>query len=339
MKSLKLDIPEELIAQYPLKDRTACRLLCLDRGTGSVSHKFFFNILDYLQRGDLLVLNDTKVIKARFFARKETGGRVEVLLLKPVYDGDGVWQALLRGRNIKAGNKLFVDEIKEIIEVKATGDDAVFTLSFGSNERLNNIIEKTGKIPLPPYIKRESNEDDAVDYQTVFARKDGSVASPTASLHFTENLLEQIKEKGVRIAYITLHVGYGTFSMIKDINTHKMHSEYFYVPDDTAEKIKECRKIGKKIWAVGTTVVRTLESAFNDNLDLIMREGQTALFIKDPYRFKVVDTMVTNFHHPCTSLILLVSAFAGHDLMERSYNEAIQNKYRFLSYGDSMLII
>ena len=328
-------LPKELIAKYPVEPRDSCKLMVLNRKDKSIEHRIFRDIAEYLEEGDLLVLNDTKVIPARLFGRKETGSKIEVLLLNQI--SDNIWEALGRNiRKIKIGQKIIFgdDFYGELLE---KNQDGKIKIKFYSNIGIKEAINKYGHIPLPPYIEREDEKRDRELYQTVFAKKEGAVASPTAGLHFTERLLKELKGKGINIAFITLHVGIGTFKPIKteDITEHKMHEEYYQIPDETIELIKETKKKNKRVIAVGTTVVRALETYGKS----FKSEGFSDIFIYPPFDFKVVDSLITNFHLPKSTLLLLVSAFAGRDFIMDAYMEAIKRKYRFFSYGDAMLIL
>ena len=327
-------LPKELIAKYPVEPRDSCRLMVLDRKNQTIEHRIFRDIVDYLKEGDLLVLNDTKVIPARLIGKKEkTGANLEVFLLKQVEDN--VWEALIKNiRRLKPGDRIFISE-DFFIEYLSREEDKGFVKLHSKN--LKEDLEKYGHIPLPPYIERPDEEKDKQLYQTVFAKKEGSVASPTAGLHFTTELLEKIKSKGVKIAYVTLHVGLGTFKPVKDedITKHKMHEEFYSIPEETLTMIKETKEKGKSVIAVGTTVVRTLESYAITG----KREDYTNIFIYPPFEFKIVDKLITNFHLPKSTLIMLVSAFATREFILKAYNEAVKEKYRFFSYGDAMFIM
>lgn len=331
------DLPKELIAQVPLKDREKSRLLVLDKKSGNIEHKHFEDILEYLNQGDTLVLNNTRVIPARIFGHREgCTGKVEVLLLKNL-EGD-TWECLV-GPARKAmidtvivfGNKLkgIVKEIKE---------EGIRIIDFKYEGIWNEILDEIGVMPLPPYIT-ESLED-RERYQTVFAKINGSAAAPTAGLHFTESLLNKIKEKGINIAYVTLHVGLGTFRPVKveNVETHNMHSEYYEIDVDTCNIINETKQRGNKVICVGTTSCRVLESAANKNGVLIPKKENTNIFIYPGYKFKVVDNLITNFHLPESTLIMLVSALAGKENIINAYNTAVKEKYRFFSFGDAMYI-
>ncbi|MGB9767082.1 MAG: tRNA preQ1(34) S-adenosylmethionine ribosyltransferase-isomerase QueA [Sulfurihydrogenibium sp.] len=327
-------LPKELIAKYPVEPRDSCRLMVLDRKNQTIEHRIFRDIVDYLKEGDLLVLNDTKVIPARLIGKKEkTGANLEVFLLKQVEDN--VWEALIKNiKRLKPGDRIFISE-DFFIEYLSREEDKGFVKLHSKN--LKEDLEKYGHIPLPPYIERPDEEKDKQLYQTVFAKKEGSVASPTAGLHFTTELLEKIKSKGVKIAYVTLHVGLGTFKPVKDedITKHKMHEEFYSIPEETLTMIKETKENGKSVIAVGTTVVRTLESYAITG----KREDYTNIFIYPPFEFKIVDKLITNFHLPKSTLIMLVSAFATREFILKAYNEAVKEKYRFFSYGDAMFIM
>jgi len=339
MKLNDITIPEELIAQHPAHERDSCRLLVLDRTAKKIEHKNFKDILGFFNKGDVLVLNNSKVVNARFCAHKVTGGLVELFLLRPLGSGLIVWHSLVKGKNIKEGSILIIDESNIQLSVLSKMEDGTYKVSFPKNSDVNLIMEQYGKLPLPPYVRREPEAEDREYYQTVFAKEPGSVASPTASLHFTPDLLAKIKAKGVEIVFVTLHVGYGTFSIVRDLEHHLMHEETYVVPETIESVLNTCRLTGHKIWAVGTTVVRTLESAFNEKLKLVAPVGSTRLFIRPGYKFKVVDRLVTNFHHPSTTLIHLVAAFAGEDNICTSYVDAVTERYRMLSYGDAMVLI
>ncbi len=331
------NLPRELIAQYPLKERASARLLVLNRRQGTVEHRVFENITDYLGKGDLLVLNDSKVLPARLFGRRLTGGRIEVLLLKR--KSGLTFNALVRPARIK---------LKEKITFSAEGGSAC----GGNGKKIcgeltakNEItfyakglkdVYAHGVTPLPPYIKREPEKLDNTYYQTVYGRQDGSIAAPTAGLHFTKELISKMRASGINIAYTTLHIGYSTFKPVKceDITRHTMEPEYFCVPDTTAGLIDKTRSSAGRIFTVGTTALRALES-----YALGIKQGDTDLFIYPGYKFKLTDCLLTNFHLPRTTLFMLVCAFAGHDLVKKAYQEAIDKKYRFYSYGDAMLII
>ncbi len=333
-------LPEGLIAQHPIYPRDHARLMVLNRKNQSITHKKFFQIIDYFKSGDVLVLNNTKVIRARIKGvNKETGGKREVFLLKQRSEFE--WLALTRpNRRIHPGDRIVVNE-DVTIEVKEKGSNGENVVQFVSKSNLSmrEILESIGNVPLPPYIKGKITDEK--EYQTIFAEKEGAVASPTAGLHFTKVLLDALKNKGVIIAYVTLHVGLGTFKPVKEeiIEHHKMHEEEFFVPEETARIVNEAKEKGGRVFACGTTVVRTLETASAYNGKLKSMSGKTKLFIKPGYPFKIVDAIITNFHFPRTTLLMLVSAFAGKEFTLHAYDVAVKEHYRFYSFGDAMLII
>ena len=337
LKEFYYDLPEELIAQVPIQKRDESRLMVLDRKKQTIEHKIFKDILDYLKPGDCLVRNNTKVIPARIYGKKETGANVEFLLLNNI-EGD-IWEAIVRpGNKLHVGTKVSFGEgllDAEILEVMEGGTRKV---KFTYNGIFNEILDKIGLMPLPPYIHEELKEKDR--YQTVYAKYQGSAAAPTAGLHFTEELLEKIKAKGVEIANVTLHVGIGTFRPVKveKIEEHHMHSEHYYIKKEDAEKINNAKKNGGRIISVGTTSCRVLESIANENGLVQETEGDTSIFIYPGYKFKCIDALITNFHLPESTLLMLVSALAGKDYIMKAYKEAVEQKYRFFSFGDAMLI-
>ncbi|OME46637.1 MULTISPECIES: tRNA preQ1(34) S-adenosylmethionine ribosyltransferase-isomerase QueA [Paenibacillus] len=332
-------LPEELIAQIPLADRSASRLLLVNKEDGELAHRHFTDIIDYFNPGDTLVLNDTRVIPARLFGVKEdTGAKAEVLLLKNL--GDDRWEALVKpGKKLKTGAVIiFSDELRAVIEDEA--DMGGRTLRFIYQGIFQEILDRLGTMPLPPYIKETL--DDRERYQTVYARHEGSAAAPTAGLHFTQELLKQIEAKGVNIAYITLHVGLGTFRpmSVEKVEEHVMHSEYFVMSQETADTINATKARGGRIIAVGTTSCRTLETVGRQCEDgpLVECSGWTDIFIYPGYKFSVVNALITNFHLPKSTLVMLVSALAGREHILAAYEEAIEQKYRFFSFGDAMFI-
>ena len=332
------ELPQELIAQVPIKDRSASRLMVLNRENKTIEDKIFKDILDYLKPGDCLVRNNTKVIPARLYGiKEETGVHIEFLLLKRI-EGD-IWEVMVHpGRRLKIGTKVIFGEglLKaEILEMMEGGNRKV---KFEYKGIFNEILDKIGLMPLPPYIKEKL--DDKSRYQTVYAKYEGSAAAPTAGLHFTEELLEKIKEKGVEIANVTLHVGIGTFRPVKveNIEEHDMHSEHYYIKHEDAEKINNTKKNGGRIIAVGTTSCRVLESVANEKGLVKETEGDTNIFIYPGYKFKCIDCLITNFHLPESTLIMLVSALAGKDYIMKAYKHAVEEKYRFFSFGDAMFI-
>ncbi len=333
------DLPQELIAQDPLEDRSSSRLLVLDKKTGAVSHHVFREIIDYLNQGDCLVLNDTKVIPARLLGEREgTGAHVEVLLLKR-REGD-VWETLVRpGKKCRPGTRLsFGDGLltAEVLEVVEEGNRLIH---FEYEGIFEEVLDRLGEMPLPPYITHKLKDKDR--YQTVYAKYEGSAAAPTAGLHFTKELLSRIEEKGVEIAYVTLHVGLGTFRPVKEENVldHHMHSEFYQITQEAAEKINRARRQGGRIICVGTTSCRTIESAADEEGVVHAGCDNTEIFIYPGYRFKVLDALITNFHLPESTLVMLVSALAGREHVLSAYGQAIQEKYRFFSFGDAMFIV
>lgn len=332
------DLPEELIAQDPLEDRSSSRLMCLDEKSGELKHTNFKHIIDYLNKGDCLVINDTKVIPARLYGSKiGTNAGIEILLLKRK-DGN-VWETLVKpGKKAKPGTKISFGDgllIGEVIDIVEEGNRLI---RFSYEGIFEEILDKLGEMPLPPYITHKLQ--DKGRYQTVYAKHEGSAAAPTAGLHFTKELLEQIKEKGVNIAHVTLHVGLGTFRPVKvdDVEKHHMHSEFYVVEEDQAKLINDTKKAGKKVIAVGTTSCRTLESATDENGILQAKSGWTEIFIYPGYQFKMIDELITNFHLPESTLLMLVSALAGKENIMHAYEEAVKEKYRFFSFGDAMYI-
>lgn len=331
------DLPEELIAQTPLQRRDASRLLHLDRKTGEVVHRHFYELPDYLRKGDCLVLNDSRVLPARLIGRRESGGAVEVLLLRDA--GDGVWECLTRpGKKTQPGTKLIFGEGELQATVTDTCAGGNKLLKFDYEGIFLEVLERLGKMPLPPYIKTELLEKER--YQTVYSRETGSAAAPTAGLHFTPELLKQIAEKGVTVCYVTLHVGLGTFRPVKaqEIESHEMHAEFCVIPEETARLVTETKRAGGRVVAVGTTSCRTLESFAEDDGTLLPKSGWTDIFIYPGYRFKCMDALVTNFHLPESTLVMLVSAFAGREHVLEAYAEAVSERYRFFSFGDAMFI-
>lgn len=345
MNILKVDLfdfhlPEELIAQTPLEQRDASRLMVLNKETGSVKHHMFHDLLDYVQEGDCLVLNDTRVLPARLFGTKEdTGANIEVLLLKQT-QGD-TWETLVKpAKRVKEGTVISFGDGRLTAVCKETSDQGGRLLEFNYEGIFYEVLEQLGEMPLPPYIKERL--DDQERYQTVFAREQGSAAAPTAGLHFTEEMLEQLKEKGVHIAFLTLHVGLGTFRPVSvdDLEEHDMHSEFYQVSEGTAALLNSIREKGGRIISVGTTSTRTLETiATEHNGKFVASSGWTNIFIFPGYEFKAIDGMITNFHLPKSTLIMLVSALAGRENVISAYEQAVAEKYRFFSFGDAMLIL
>ena len=332
------DLPEELIAQVPILDRSSSKLMVLDKETGEISHKIFKDIIDYLNPGDCLVLNNTRVIPARLIGSKEgTGGKIEFLLLKR--NEDDTWETLVKpGKRAKIGTRFSFGEGKLIAEVVGMGDDGARIVKFEYEGIFEELLDELGNMPLPPYITERLEERER--YQTVYSKHNGSAAAPTAGLHFTDELLEKIKEKGVDLAFVTLHVGLGTFRPVKvdDVLEHDMHSEYYMVTQEAADKINRAKENGHRVITVGTTSTRTIESVADENGRMKEASGWTKIFIYPGYKFKVVDNLITNFHLPESTLIMLVSALAGKENVLNAYKCAVENKYRFFSFGDAMFI-
>lgn len=331
------NLPEELIAQVPIKNRDESRLMVVNREKRTIEHKTFKDIIDYLEPGDCLVRNNTKVIPARLYGKKETGANVEFLLLNNI-EGD-IWESIVRpGNKLHVGTKvIFGDGLleAEILDIMPGGTRKV---KFSYQGIFNEILDQIGLMPLPPYIHETLKDKDR--YQTVYAKYDGSAAAPTAGLHFTNELLEKIKEKGIEIANVTLHVGIGTFRPVKEdeVEKHDMHTEHYYIKKEDADKINNAKKNGKRIISVGTTSCRVLETVADENGLVKEIEGDTNIFIYPGYKFKCVDNLITNFHLPQSTLLMLVSALSDKDFMLEAYKEAVKDKYRFFSFGDAMYI-
>ena len=338
LKDFYYELPPELIAQDPLVERSSSRLMVMNRKTGEVEHKIFSDIVDYLNPGDCLVINDTKVIPARLIgSKKDTGAAIEVLLLKRLEDSS--WECLVKpgkkarpGAVISFGDGLLTGEITEVLE------EGNRVIKFSYDGIFEEILDKLGQMPLPPYITHALQDKNR--YQTVYAKHEGSAAAPTAGLHFTPELLEKIKAKGVNIASVTLHVGLGTFRPVKveKVEEHHMHSEYFCIEKEEADKINEAKKNGHRVIAVGTTSCRTLESAATEDGFIPAKSGDTSIFIYPGYNFKAIDCLITNFHLPESTLLMLISALAGRENVMNAYSEAVKERYRFFSFGDAMFI-
>ena len=332
------DLPEELIAQTPIEKRDESRLMVLDREKQTIEHRKFKNIIEYLKPGDVLVRNNTKVIPARIYGKKETGANVEFLLLHNIEED--IWECIVRpGNKLHIGTKvIFGDGLlkAEILDIMEGGTRKV---KFYYNGIFNEILDKIGLMPLPPYIHEELKEKDR--YQTVYAKYEGSAAAPTAGLHFTEELFEDLRKKGIEVANVTLHVGIGTFRPVKEetVEEHKMHTEHFYIKKEDVEKINNAKKEGRRVIAVGTTSCRVLESIADENGFVKETEEDTGIFIYPGYKFKCIDGLITNFHLPQSTLLMLVSALAGKEYIMKAYKEAVKEKYRFFSFGDAMFII
>lgn len=332
------DLPQELIAQHPYDKRDEARLMVIDAKTQKIEHRIFKDVMEYLSEGDCLVINNTKVLPARLYGKKDTGASIEFLLLKRI-EGD-IWEVMVRpGNKLKPGSKVsFGDGLlkAEVLEVLEGGNRKV---TFEYNGIFNEILDQIGLMPLPPYIKEKLKENDK--YQTVYAKYDGSSAAPTAGLHFTEELLEKIKQKGVKVANVTLHVGIGTFRPVKveNVEEHAMHSEHYYIKQEDVDLINNAKKSGHKVVCVGTTSCRVLESVADENGMVKETEGDTNIFIYPGYQFKCIDRLITNFHLPESTLIMLVSSLAGKDFVMKAYEEAVKEKYKFFSFGDAMMIL
>ncbi|WP_305818504.1 tRNA preQ1(34) S-adenosylmethionine ribosyltransferase-isomerase QueA [Photobacterium leiognathi] len=337
------ELPDELIARYPQPERTASRLLQMTGNTGELAHKCFKDVLDLVQPGDLLVFNNTRVIPARMFGHKASGGKIEVLVER-MLDDKSILAHVRASKPPKPGNELLLGENGEFSAEMVARHDALFEIRFNSDKTVLEILDIVGHMPLPPYIDRPDEDADKERYQTVYNAKPGAVAAPTAGLHFDDKLMADLKAKGVNFAFVTLHVGAGTFQPVRvdDINDHHMHSEYVEVPEEVVAAVNETRANGGRVIAVGTTSVRSLESAAQDSLkkgtEFKPFFGDTDIFIFPGYQFQLVDALITNFHLPESTLIMLVSAFAGYENTMNAYHEAVANKYRFFSYGDSMFI-
>jgi len=339
-KDFDFYLPEELIAQYPTRERDSSRLMVLSRATGEISHRGFRDIKEYLRSGDLLVLNDTRVLPARLVGRKATGGKAELLLIEklpPAHAGREVWRCMVKpSKGAHPGSRFFFEHGTEAV-VLESGAGSFRVCEFTSQLDMGKI----GRVPLPPYIRRDAEDEDRARYQTVFAESDGAVAAPTAGLHFTEALLDEIRDAGVEVLRITLHTGPGTFMpvRVKDISTHTMMQESYSISEDVFAAIRKAKQEGRRVVAVGTTSTRALEAAAQKGFEGPVLSGATSLFIYPGYSFKVVDCLLTNFHLPGSTLIMLVSAFAGTSRIMDAYAEAVKERYRFFSYGDAMLII
>ena len=331
------NLPEELIAQTPLEKRDESRLMILNKKEKTIEHKTFKDIIDYLKPGDCLVRNNTKVLPARIYGNKETGAKVEFLLLNNI-EGD-IWETIVRpGNKLHVGTKVIFGKGKLVAEILDIMPGGTRKVKFEYEGIFNEILDEIGLMPLPPYIHEELKENDR--YQTVYAKYNGSAAAPTAGLHFTPELLKKIEEKGVKIANVTLHVGIGTFRPVKEekVENHEMHSEHYYIKKEDAEIINETKKNGGRIIAVGTTSCRVLETVADENGMVCETEGDTKIFIYPGYKFKCLDALITNFHLPQSTLLMLVSSLAGKDYIMKAYEEAVKEKYRFFSFGDAMFI-
>lgn len=337
LEEFDFHLPENLIAQTPLKERTNSRLLAVNKTTGDLTDKHFYDVADYFNPGDVLVLNDTKVLPARLFGiKEETGAKIEMLLLKPL---DGGYEVLIRpAKKISIGTRITFGEGKLVAECTAKFEEGIHHMKLIYDGILEQVLDELGEMPLPPYIKEKLDDKDR--YQTVFARESGSAAAPTAGLHFTETLLKEIQDKGVEIVYITLHVGLGTFRPVaaETIENHKMHSEFYTMTADAAEKLNRAKEAGGKIISVGTTSTRTLETIMHEHGEFKEASGFTDIFIYPGFIYKAVDVLITNFHLPKSSLVMLVSAFSSREHILNAYAHAVDSEYRFFSFGDAMIL-
>ncbi len=347
LSKFKYDLPVSLIAQYPSKERDESRLMVVHRDTGLIEHKMFKDVIDYFDEHDVMVVNNTKVFNARLYGRKEkTGAKIEVFLLRELNKKNRLWDVIVEpARKIRVGNKLYFGEdnslIAEVIDNTTSRGRTIRFIYEGTDDELSQVLDELGETPLPKYIKREPEESDKDRYQTVYAKNEGAVAAPTAGLHFSRDLIRKMEIKGIDFAEVTLHTSLGTFRSIEveDITKHKMDAEYIMINEDACEIINEAKEEGRRICAVGTTSVRAMESSTTSTGMLKPAEAWTNIFIYPPYDFQIPNALITNFHLPTTSLLILVSAFMGYDLTMEAYKQAIKNKYRFFSYGDAMLII
>jgi len=347
LSHFKFELPEGLLAEYPSEQRDEARLMVLDRKTETIEHKLFKDLVDYFDEGDVMVFNNTKVFPARLFGNKEkTGARIEVFLLRELNTESRLWDVLVDpARKIRIGNKLFFGEnddlVAEVIDNTTSRGRTLRFLFDGSYEAFRKKLKELGQTPLPKYIKREAEPSDAERYQTIYAKHEGAVAAPTAGLHFSKHLLKRLEIKGIDLAEITLHVGLGTFNPVEveDLSKHKMDSEQIDIPEIAVNSVNNALNNNKRVCAVGTTVMRTIESSVSSNHRLKPFNGWTNKFIFPPYDFSVANAMITNFHTPKSTLMMMTAAFAGHDFLKAAYAEAIKEKYSFYSYGDAMLII
>jgi S-adenosylmethionine:tRNA ribosyltransferase-isomerase len=350
LSNFDFELPKELIAEYPAVNRDESRLMVVHRDTGLIEHRIFKDIIEYFDEGDVFVLNNTKVFPARMYGKKEkTGALIEVFLLRELSQDSRMWDVLVDpARKIRVGNKLYFEDeqgndilVAEVVDNTTSRGRTIRFLFDGANEEFRALLFGLGNTPLPKYIKREAEEMDRERYQTLYAKEEGAVAAPTAGLHFSRELLKRVEVKGVEFAEVTLHIGLGTFRNIEveDLSKHKMEAEYFRIPTDSAELVNTAKASGHRVCAIGTTSMRTVESSVSAQKTLRPAEGWTNLFIFPPHQFSIADCMVTNFHLPKSSLIIMICAFGGYDLMMRAYQEAIEKEYRFFTYGDAMLIL
>ncbi|MBL7472454.1 tRNA preQ1(34) S-adenosylmethionine ribosyltransferase-isomerase QueA [Robertkochia sediminum] len=347
LSNFNFELPKELLAEYPSENRDEARLMVIHRETGEIEHKMFKDLIDYFDEGDVMVLNNTKVFPARLFGNKEkTGARIEVFLLRELNVEQRLWDVLVDpARKIRIGNKLYFGEdeslVAEVIDNTTSRGRTLRFLYDGSYEEFRKKLNELGETPLPKYIKRDVEPEDEERYQTIYAKEEGAVAAPTAGLHFSKHLLKRLEIKGIDFAEMTLHVGLGTFNPVEveDLSKHKMDSEELFISEKAADIVNKAKSNKRKVCAIGTTVMRGLESSVSSEQTLNPYEGWTNKFIFPPYEFSIADCMVTNFHTPKSTLLMMISAFVGHDLMMKAYKEAVKEKYKFYSYGDAMLIL
>lgn len=349
LSEFNFDLPKDLIAQYPSPNRDESRLMVVHRDTGKIEHRIFKDILTYFNENDVMILNNTKVFPARLYGRKEkTGAKIEVFLLRELNGSHRLWDVLVEpARKIRVGNKLYFGDdedemlVAEVVDNTTSRGRTIRFMYEGSDDAFRNALMAMGHTPLPKYIKRPPEEADIERYQTVYAKEEGAVAAPTAGLHFTKELMKRLEIKGVNFAELTLHVGLGTFRSIEveDLSKHRMDAEYFSISEKTTEIVNNAKADNRKICAIGTTCMRAIESSVSAQKNLKSTSGWTNLFVHPPYDFSIANSLITNFHLPKTSLIIMVAAFGGSELVMHAYREAIKHKYRFFSYGDAMLII
>ncbi|AEW85526.1 tRNA preQ1(34) S-adenosylmethionine ribosyltransferase-isomerase QueA [Flavobacterium columnare NBRC 100251 = ATCC 23463] len=347
LSNFNFNLPAELLAEYPAENRDESRLMVVHRKTGEIEHKLFKDIIEYFDEGDVMVVNNTKVFPARLYGNKEkTGARIEVFLLRELNAEQRLWDVLVDpARKIRIGNKLYFGDddslVAEVIDNTTSRGRTLRFLYDGSYEEFRQKLVDLGETPIPKYINREVTEEDAERYQTIYAKEEGAVAAPTAGLHFSKHLMKRLEIKGINFAEVTLHVGLGTFNPVEveDLSKHKMDSEEVLISDEACETVNKAKLNKKRVCAIGTTTMRAMESSVSSNKTLNSYQGWTNKFIFPPYDFSVADCMVTNFHTPKSTLLMMISAFCGHDLMMKAYKEAVEQKYRFYSYGDAMLIL
>ncbi|WP_353119960.1 tRNA preQ1(34) S-adenosylmethionine ribosyltransferase-isomerase QueA [Myroides odoratus] len=347
LSNFNFDLPEELLAEFPAENRDEARLMVIDRKTGTIEHKLFKDVVDYFGEGDVMVLNNTKVFPARLYGNKEkTGARIEVFLLRELNEEQRLWDVLVDpARKIRIGNKLYFGEddslVAEVIDNTTSRGRTLRFLYDGSYEEFRAKLQELGETPIPKYINREVVPEDAERYQTIYAKEEGAVAAPTAGLHFSKHLMKRLEINGIKFAEITLHIGLGTFNPVEveDLSKHKMDSEEFVVSQEACDVVNEAKELKHRVCAVGTTCMRALESSVSSSQTLNPYRGWTNKFIFPPYDFSIADCMITNFHMPKSTLLMMISAFCGHDLMMKAYKEAVEEGYKFYSYGDAMLIL